>query len=96
MSTLRTIIITGANSGLGLSTAKKIAADKNYRIILACRNQQKASAAKQEIINETKNTNIEFIKLDTSSLKSVEEFVDAFKKRIINYMVLSIMLVYQE
>ena len=55
---LKTIIITGASSGLGLETVKKIAKNfKNYRIILACRNLQKANAKKEEIEKETQNKN---------------------------------------
>ena len=34
---MKNVIITGANSGLGFETAKKIAKEKEYRIILACR-----------------------------------------------------------
>ncbi len=80
MSKLKTIIITGANSGLGLATAKKIALNKDYQIIMACRNLEKAEISKEEIIKETNNQNIECIKLDTSSLKSVENFVFEFEK----------------
>ena len=39
---MRNVIITGANSGLGFETAKKIAAEKKYKVILACRNSEKA------------------------------------------------------
>ena len=77
---MRTIIITGANSGLGFETAKKIAKDKNYQVVLACRNMEKAERAKEEIIKETGNENILFMELDTSSLDSVRRFVDDFKK----------------
>ena len=80
MNELKTVIITGANSGLGFETAKKIALNKNYRLILACRNLEKAELAKETIIKETENQNIECLKLDTSSLQSVEEFVTEFEK----------------
>lgn len=80
MNELKTVIITGANSGLGFETAKKIALNKNYRLILACRNLQKAELAKEAIIKETENQNIECLKLDTSSLQSVEEFAIEFEK----------------
>ena len=43
---MKNVIITGANSGLGFETAKKIAKDKEYRLILACRTAEKAAAAK--------------------------------------------------
>ncbi len=77
---MRTIIITGANSGLGFETAKKIAKNKDYEVILACRNIEKANKAKKEIEVETNNNNIIVMKLDTSSLESVRKFVQEFKK----------------
>ena len=77
---MRTIIITGANSGLGFETAKKIANNKDYQVILACRNLEKGTKAKDIIIKETGNENIILMQLDTSSLESVRNFVDEFKK----------------
>ena len=77
---LKTIIITGASSGLGFETAKKIAKNfKNYRIILACRNLQKANAKKEEIEKETQNKNLVVMEIDTSSLASVKNFVTNYK-----------------
>ena len=77
---MRTVIITGANSGLGFATAKKIAQNKDYQLILACRNLEKAGVARDEIIKETGNENISILELDTSSLESVRDFVTEFKK----------------
>lgn len=77
---MRTIIITGANSGLGFETAKKIAKNKDYEIILACRNIDKANKAKKEIISDANNNNIIVMEIDTSSLESVRNFVKKFKK----------------
>ena len=75
---MKNIIITGANSGLGFETAKKIAADKDYRVILACRNAEKAAVAKEKIIADTGNEAVETLRLDTSLLSSVREFADNF------------------
>lgn len=45
---MKNVIITGANSGLGFETAKKIAnSGIEYRLILACRNVQKGEDAKK-------------------------------------------------
>ena len=44
----RTALITGANSGLGLETARALAA-KGARVVMACRNQSKAEAACQKL-----------------------------------------------
>ena len=71
---MKTVIITGGNSGLGFETAKKIAKNKEYRVILACRNQDKAEEAVRKIKDETGNDNILSMRLDTASLTSVREF----------------------
>jgi NAD(P)-dependent dehydrogenase (short-subunit alcohol dehydrogenase family) len=77
---LKTIILTGASSGLGFETVKKIAKNfQNYRIILACRNLEKANSKKEEIEKETKNKNLVVMEIDTSSLQSVKNFVINYK-----------------
>ena len=71
---MRNVIITGGNSGLGFETAKKIAKNNEYRVILACRNPEKAEEAVRKIKDETGNENILSMQLDTASLTSVREF----------------------
>lgn len=69
----KTVIITGANSGIGKETAKDLA-KRGARVIMACRNQETGSQAKDEIINESGNTNVKLMALDLSSLNSVRKF----------------------
>jgi len=76
---MRTVIITGGNSGLGFETAKKIAKDREYRIILACRNQMKAKEAVNKIKEETGNENILSMQLNTASLESVRNFAKEYE-----------------
>jgi retinol dehydrogenase-12 len=45
----KTVIVTGANSGLGKESAKHIVALNASRVILACRNSSSGKAAKLEI-----------------------------------------------
>ena len=78
---MRTVIITGGNSGLGFETAKKIAQNKEYRIILACRNPQKAEEAVRKIKEETENENILCMRLDTASLASVRAFAADYESQ---------------
>ena len=78
---MKNVIITGANSGLGFETAKKIARNHDFRVILACRNEEKAAQAKSDIVSTTSNGQIDVIKLDTSSLVSVRAFAEAFIDR---------------
>ena len=73
----KTVIITGANSGLGFETAMKVAANPDFKVILACRNQQKAAAAREKIVAQTGNENILTMPIDTSSLSSVRSFAEA-------------------
>ena len=80
MDNLKTIILTGASSGLGFKTVKKLAKNfKNYRIIMACRNLEKANAKKEEIEKETQNKNLIVMELDLASLQSVKNFVTNYK-----------------
>lgn len=75
MNALKPIVITGANSGLGLTCAKNIAtASPDYQIILACRNKAKAEQAALEIADETQNKNSIPMELDIASLESVRKF----------------------
>ena len=78
---MRNVIITGGNSGLGFETAKKIAKNKEYRVILACRNKEKAEEAVRRIKEETGNDNILSMRLDTASLTSVREFAVDYQNR---------------
>lgn len=67
----KVVVITGANTGIGKETAKDIS-KRGARVIVLCRNIDKANAAAEEISKETGNA-VEVEKLDLSSLKSVRE-----------------------
>uniref|UniRef100_A0A182P388 Retinol dehydrogenase 14 n=1 Tax=Anopheles epiroticus TaxID=199890 RepID=A0A182P388_9DIPT len=69
----KTVIITGANSGIGKETARDLAR-RGARVIMACRNMETAKQAQDEIVKETGNQNVLVLKLDLSSQASVREF----------------------
>ncbi|XP_042867353.1 retinol dehydrogenase 13-like [Penaeus japonicus] len=75
----KTVIVTGSSSGIGLATAEELAR-RGARVILACRNAEKANKVAQGIRERTGNTNVKVSVLDTSDLDSVREFVQEFKK----------------
>jgi len=75
----KTVIITGANTGLGLETAKDIARRGAAKVILACRNIEKGNEAANLIKRETGNTNISVKSLDLTSLSSVRKFASEIK-----------------
>ena len=71
---MKTVIITGGNSGLGYACAKEIAHHQDWHIILACRNAQKASQAVRELRNVTNFDSIEAMSLDLASMVSIRSF----------------------
>ncbi|KAG7321731.1 hypothetical protein KOW79_014589 [Hemibagrus wyckioides] len=75
----RTAVVTGANTGIGKATALDLAR-RGARVILACRNQEKAEAAAYDIRKETGNMAVLFMHLDLASLKSVRDFAETFLK----------------
>jgi NAD(P)-dependent dehydrogenase (short-subunit alcohol dehydrogenase family) len=76
----RVIVITGANSGIGLEAAKVLAA-KGAHVVLACRNPAKAADAEAAIRAETPKASVEVMELDVSRLASVRAFAEAYPKR---------------
>lgn len=75
----RTVVITGGNSGLGYQCAKNIAmASKDYTVVIACRNLNKASTAKKSLQQETGNPHIYALELDLASLESIRNFYRVF------------------
>jgi NAD(P)-dependent dehydrogenase (short-subunit alcohol dehydrogenase family) len=68
----RTAVVTGANGGLGLVTARELAA-KGAHVVMAVRNQTKAAAAVDEIRAAVPGASLELVALDLSSQASVKE-----------------------
>jgi len=73
-------IVTGANSGIGFETAKALA-EKGAKVILACRNLDKANLAAKEIRSMVRKAKLEIIQLDLADLASVRKFADTFKSK---------------
>ncbi|MBU3751348.1 MAG: SDR family NAD(P)-dependent oxidoreductase [Mycobacterium sp.] len=67
----RTAIVTGANSGLGLATARELAR-AGARVILACRNVEKANVAAADLTGD-----VQVRRLDLQNLDSVRDFADS-------------------
>ena len=76
----KVVVITGANSGLGLASTKALAA-KGATVVMACRNLNKAEQAKAEVLAGDRNAKLDVMELDNASLASVRAFADAFKAK---------------
>lgn len=69
----RVAVVTGANGGLGLETARELAR-KGATVILAARNLEKAATAEEDIRAVIPQAALEVRQLDLSSLDSVKTF----------------------
>jgi NAD(P)-dependent dehydrogenase (short-subunit alcohol dehydrogenase family) len=76
----KTALVTGASTGLGLETARALAAT-GARVVLAVRNDEKADAAKAAIRERVPDAQLEHGTLDLASLGSVRRFADKFRSQ---------------
>lgn len=75
----KTVIITGANTGIGKETALDLA-KRGARVILACRDVEKGNEVAVGIRVETHNPQVLVHKLDLSSVASIREFAERINK----------------
>jgi len=66
----RTAVVTGANGGLGLETAR-VLAQAGAHVVMAARNQDKAREAEADIRSTVATANLQIVPLDLGSLASV-------------------------
>ncbi len=79
----KSILITGANGGLGKESARQLAMmDGTEKIYLACRNLTKAEEAKQSLKKSTGKSIFEIVIMDVSNPSSVRTAVDGLKEPI--------------
>src|SRR5437764_611623 len=66
----RTVLVTGANSGLGLRSAEALAS-RGARVLMGCRNQVKAAVALETVRNAAADAPPEVVPLDLADLEDV-------------------------
>lgn len=76
----KVVVVTGANSGLGLETSRVLAA-RGATVIMACRNAQKAQKAAEGIRALRPKGEVVLMTLDLGDLDSVKAFAAAFKDK---------------
>lgn len=73
------VIITGSNKGIGKEATKEIAR-LGAKVYMACRSLDSAEQVRNEIVNETGNTNVFVKHLELASVKSIQKFAESFKQ----------------
>ncbi|MBT2560705.1 SDR family NAD(P)-dependent oxidoreductase [Pedobacter sp. ISL-68] len=76
----KTILITGANSGLGLE-ASKVLSGKGAQVIMTVRNLQKGKEAVETIKKENPDAKLDLMLLDLSDFQSIRRFSEDFHSR---------------
>ncbi|KAH6903876.1 short-chain dehydrogenase [Coprinopsis sp. MPI-PUGE-AT-0042] len=76
----KTILVTGANTGIGYETARHFALMKPGKLIIACRSKAKGDEATARLKSATGFSNIYLRLLDLSSFSSTINFADKFEQ----------------
>ena len=76
----QTFLVTGGNTGIGLATARGLAA-RGGRVHIACRSAARAQAAVAAITAATGSDQVSFLLLDLADLASVRACAPAFLTR---------------
>jgi len=77
----KTVVVTGANSGLGLAATRQLAA-LGAHVVMACRDLDRARSAQAQVSGAT-----ELEQLDLASAESVERFCRAWGERPLHALV---------
>jgi NAD(P)-dependent dehydrogenase (short-subunit alcohol dehydrogenase family) len=72
----RVAIVTGATGAIGEAIARQLALQPGYKVVLVCRNREKAERAVRGIIHTTGNTRVQFELADVSRHASVRALAE--------------------
>jgi protochlorophyllide reductase len=81
----KTVVITGANRGVGYAAAKQLALTGEWRVVMACRDTAKGEMARLSF-GEVGRSNCEVRELDLADLNSVKSFVRKWGKERIDVL----------
>ncbi|XP_054617690.1 3-keto-steroid reductase isoform X2 [Dunckerocampus dactyliophorus] len=78
----KVVIVTGANSGIGLALCERLLTeDAQLRLCLACRNMQRAEAARSALLTSHSEARVDLVHLDVGSVQSVLTAAQELKAR---------------
>lgn len=84
----KTIIVTGANSGIGKAAAIQLAT-QGATVIMACRSLERGGKALEEVKESSASKKVALMQLDLSSQASIRKFAAGFKS---NYSKLDVLI----
>ncbi len=76
----KTVLVTGANSGLGYEVTLALAA-KGAHVVMACRSLDKGEQAAMLVYKQHPNASLAIMELDLASLASVRRFAHVFQQQ---------------
>lgn len=76
----KTIIITGANSGIGKAAAIQLA-ETGANVVMACRSHERGAAALEEVRQRSGSQSVDLLQVDMSSQASILKFAEEFLSR---------------
>ncbi|KAM9483257.1 3-keto-steroid reductase/17-beta-hydroxysteroid dehydrogenase 7 [Clarias gariepinus] len=78
----RVVLVTGANSGIGLALCERLLSDDvQLQLCLACRNEQRAAAARQSLLVSHPEARVSLVRLDVGSMSSVLRAAEEIRQR---------------
>jgi len=75
----RVAVITGSNKGLGFEIARQLAKLENVQVIISSRDEAKGLEAREKLAQQ--GLEVDYLPLDVTDEKSVENFVSALRKQ---------------
>lgn len=76
----KTVLITGANSGIGKAAAVQLAR-LGAVVVMACRSAERGQKALEEVKQSSGSDRVELIQVDMASQASIRSFVNEYKRR---------------
>ncbi|MQY29178.1 oxidoreductase [Nocardia aurantia] len=77
----RSVVVTGANSGLGFETARMLA-ERGAHVVLACRNPERATAAAEAIRLTAPDAELSSVRLDLADAGSIRAAAEELRERL--------------
>jgi NAD(P)-dependent dehydrogenase (short-subunit alcohol dehydrogenase family) len=76
----KSALVTGANSGIGLATARGLVA-RGAQVVLGCRNLHKAEEAREFILQKHPDASVDVMAMDLANIMNIKSAAEVLKRR---------------